>query len=482
MSRIEFNIELDSLTKDPSSEIFSSNDIDNKILCLNSRKPAGPKKETVKWQRVHDRFMLNSYQGSKILYLKSKGGKPARRVVSTDELFDTLERLHKIEADHTGRTRLYKRASQEFYGITEKICGIFVKTCPVCYLKKSKKSLKSIVVKPISSTEYHCRGQVDLVDMSDLNLDANLSPDGVTPYKYLLVYLDHFTKKVNLAPLKRKCAEEVTEVLLDIFCDAGPPHILHSDNGREFKNEILFSTLSEKWPTLKIIHGKPRHPESQGAVERANRDIKDALFTAMHDNSNDQCWVKYLRWVQLHKNISYHTTIRMSPYEAVYNKKPSFGLAHFGVPHEHWNQINTEQDLSDYQNEINENTVSEENESSTDSIPTSDNEFPPSPPSKFPPSTDFYHDEISQPIPHGTIVGEDLDYCHPIQSSTCLIPDLAIDTTIPLQVSRPIASGTNKNCVACGKLTSGAHSCPRCHYYIHSYCGRLEREETHYLK
>ena len=113
MSRIEFNIELDSLTKDPSTEIFSSNDIDNKILCLNSRKPAGPKKETVRWQRVHDRFMLNSYHGSKILYLKGKGCKPARRVVSTDELFDTLERLHKIEADHTGRTRLYERASQE---------------------------------------------------------------------------------------------------------------------------------------------------------------------------------------------------------------------------------------------------------------------------------------------------------------------------------------------------------------------------------
>ena len=51
-----------------------------------------------------------------------------------------------------------------------------------------------------------------------------------------------------------------------------------------------FVPNSEKWPTLKIIHGKPRHPESQGAVERANRDIKDALFTAIHDNSNDQCW------------------------------------------------------------------------------------------------------------------------------------------------------------------------------------------------
>ena len=168
----------------------------------------------------------------------------------------------------------------------------------------------------------------------------------------------------------------------------------------------------------------------QEAVKRANRDLKDGLFTAMHAISNDHCWVKYLRWVQLHKNISYHTTIRMSPYETLYNKKLSLGLAHFGVPHEHWNQINTEQDLSDYQNEINENTICEDSEISTDSIPTSYNEFLSSPLSKFPPSTDFYHDEIAQPILHGTILAEDLDYCHPIQSSTCLIPDLPVDTTI----------------------------------------------------
>ena len=100
------------------------------------------------------------------------------------------------------------------------------------------------------------------------------SQDGVTPYRFLMVYLDHFTKKINLTPLKRKSGEEVTEALLDIFCGSGPPHILHSDNGREFSNQLLFSTQAERLPTIKLVHGKPQHPESQGAVERANRDNK----------------------------------------------------------------------------------------------------------------------------------------------------------------------------------------------------------------
>ena len=94
-------------------------------------KPSNPQKDVVKWIRIHGRFKLVSYQGSEILYLREKENKAAKRVLSTDELFETLERLHKVEGDHTVRTRLYIRASEEFYGITERICAIFVKMSSV---------------------------------------------------------------------------------------------------------------------------------------------------------------------------------------------------------------------------------------------------------------------------------------------------------------------------------------------------------------
>ena len=66
-----------------------------------------------------------------------------------------------------------------------------------------------------------------------------MSPDNVTPYKFLLTYIDHFTKKLSLAPLRQKTASEVCECILDIFCEQGPPHMLYSDNGREFNNQLL---------------------------------------------------------------------------------------------------------------------------------------------------------------------------------------------------------------------------------------------------
>jgi transposase InsO family protein len=54
------------------------------------------------------------------------------------------------------------------------------------------------------------------------------------------------------------------------------PNSLQSDNGSEFTAQIT-SDLKELWPELVIVQGKPRHPQSQGSVERANYDIKDML-------------------------------------------------------------------------------------------------------------------------------------------------------------------------------------------------------------
>lgn len=76
--------------------------------------------------------------------------------------------------------------------------------------------------------------QVDLIDMQSQR-------DG--EYRFILNYQDHLTKFVCLRPLKTKTAEEVAYHLVDIFCDKGAPHILQSDNGREFSNKARSAVL-----------------------------------------------------------------------------------------------------------------------------------------------------------------------------------------------------------------------------------------------
>ena len=122
-----------------------------------------------------------------------------------------------------------------------------------------------------------------------------------------MVYQDHLTKFVILNSLKSKTAEEVAQNLVNIFTLIGAPCVLQSDNGREFSNKIIES-LKYLWPELKIVHGKPRHSQSQGSVERANQDIENMISTYMKDNKTSN-WSKGLRFVQLMKNRAYHAGI-----------------------------------------------------------------------------------------------------------------------------------------------------------------------------
>ena len=57
------------------------------------------------------------------------------------------------------------------------------------------------------------------------------------------------------------------------------------------------------WPDLVIVHGKPRHPQSRGSVERANCDIKDMLIAWMSDNDTRDSTVGFT-FVQFQKNSS----------------------------------------------------------------------------------------------------------------------------------------------------------------------------------
>ena len=104
-------------------------------------------------------------------------------------------------------------------------------------------------------------------------------------HKWIMVYQDHLTKFCVLRPLSSKRAAEVAYQLVDIFLLIGAPHILQSDNGSEFTASVI-TELKELWTDLLMVHGKPRHPQSQGSVERLNCDIKDMLIAWMGDNSS----------------------------------------------------------------------------------------------------------------------------------------------------------------------------------------------------
>jgi hypothetical protein len=61
------------------------------------------------------------------------------------------------------------------------------------------------------------------------------------------------------------------------------------------------------WTDLLIIHGLPRHPQSQGCIERANGDLEIKLGKWIQDNQKGwsplSCvWYEYLSLILLPKH------------------------------------------------------------------------------------------------------------------------------------------------------------------------------------
>ena len=128
----------------------------------------------------------------------------------------------------------------------------------------------------IRSKDFGSRAQVDLINMQSMTK---------AQHKWIMVYQDHLTKYCVLRPLTSKRAAEVAFQLMDIFLLLGAPQILQSDNGSKFTASVI-TELKVLWPDLLMVHGKPRHPQSQGSVERLNCDVKDMLIAWLGDNNS----------------------------------------------------------------------------------------------------------------------------------------------------------------------------------------------------
>ena len=250
-----------------------------------------------------------------------------------DETFDIIQRVH-IGTGHGGRDKMVKELRKKYTNITTESVGLFKSMCKECMKKRKRVSTKGVVVRPIISNNYGSRSQVDLIDMQSMPCGS---------YKWIMVYQDHLTKFCILKPLTSKRASEVAYHLMDVFLLVGAPCILQSDNGAEFTASVI-TELKILWPDLLLVHGKPRHPQSQGSVERLNCNVKDILIAWLNDN-NCTDWAAGLKFVQFQKNTSFHSGIQRSPYNALFGCEPRTGLRSLKLPDEVLERIVSEEDL-----------------------------------------------------------------------------------------------------------------------------------------
>ncbi|XP_066969193.1 KRAB-A domain-containing protein 2-like [Macrobrachium rosenbergii] len=160
--------------------------------------------------------------------------------------------------------------------------------------------------------------------------------------KWVMMYQDHLTKFCALRPITSKREAEVVYHLMDLFLLLTAPVILQSDTGSEFTTHVV-TELKDVWLSLKIVHGRPCHPHSQGSVGRANSDIKDMLTAWLADNTGD--WTIGVKFVQFQMNSNLHAGINHSPYKALFGCPTKIGLTSFTLPDDITERLETEDEL-----------------------------------------------------------------------------------------------------------------------------------------
>ena len=135
---------------------------------------------------------------------------------------------------------------------------------------------------------------------------------------FILNILDHFSKFSYSFNQKTKTGREVLSNLQIFIKKFGKPEIIQTDYGGEFSNKDLDKFCEQNG--IKLIHGAPLHPQSQGPVEAFNNTFKKLLdILIKHSNGNFDLNNLIDNVINMYNN-TIHSTTKISPINAFTNK------------------------------------------------------------------------------------------------------------------------------------------------------------------
>ena len=188
-------------------------------------------------------------------------------LLKTNEVHTCISQYYK-KYKGAGARKIYYSIVEKFAGVSERVIQEYINNQPKAQRLNPEFKNKADLI-PVKSSGVLNQVQIDLVDMNKypVPIEGTLNMH----YRYILVVLDTFSRFLFLRPLRSKSSSEVATVLLQIFCDIGPPLRIQSDQGTEFKGVVsmLMTSLG-----VQIIHSAPYHPQSQGKVSLYSTSVE----------------------------------------------------------------------------------------------------------------------------------------------------------------------------------------------------------------
>lgn len=138
-------------------------------------------------------------------------------------------------------------------------------------------------------------------------------------YDSIMVVVDMLTKVSHLLPVKTTyTATDISRIFVkEIFRLHGLPKRIISDRDAKFTSKFwkaLFDALGTQ-----LCFSSAYHPQSDGQTERVNQVIEDILRA--YCSREPRKWIQFLPLVEFAYNASFHRSIGMSPFNALYGQE-----------------------------------------------------------------------------------------------------------------------------------------------------------------
>jgi hypothetical protein len=213
---------------------------------------------------------------------------------------------------HPGNTKMYRDLRKNYWwkGMKKDIAQ-YVEQCLTCQQVKAEHQRPAGPLQPLPIPEWKWE-RISMDFVSGL-------PRASSGQDAAWVIVDRLTKTAHFLPIRMTYSmDRLAELYIkEIVRLHGIPVSIVSDRDPRFTSRF-WRSLQEALGT-KLTFSTAFHPQTDGQTERTIQTLEDMLRLCVLDFKGS--WIQYIPLIEFAYNNSYHASIKMAPYEALYGRR-----------------------------------------------------------------------------------------------------------------------------------------------------------------
>ncbi|KAK9071834.1 hypothetical protein SSX86_008263 [Deinandra increscens subsp. villosa] len=223
-----------------------------------------------------------------------------------------LEEFHSsVLGGHAGINATARRIASSFSWLgLRKDVAAFIKECVICQATKSPTHKPYGLIQPLP---------VPQAPWTDISMDFITSLPPSKGKTAIWVIVDRLSKFAHFIPLPTHyTATSLASIFFrEVYRLHGLPKTIVSDRDPIFISNFwreLFKQMGTR-----LLHSSAYHPQTDGQTEVVNRGLEAYLRAFVFDEPAS--WSRYIYLAEFSYNTSFHTSIAMTPFQAVYGRE-----------------------------------------------------------------------------------------------------------------------------------------------------------------